>query len=216
MAIFGNFSDIALVDVFRVLRSKTGTLVLSGLPEVGEVTIDLHCNHAVAMTIGGHPVTLRDHAADRIRQLLGHTQGTFTFQAAEGTQRTFLLPLHPVLHQFAQLNASVPDSELPHPETRFTLVAAQPEVPAALHGTWEALAPLLRGATSASEAAPLLGWTVRETQATLYRYRSTGLIELASTAPVVPVPAGAADGDAPATQSVLRRFIHRLRTWGGA
>lgn len=213
MAIFGNLSDIALVDVFRVLRSKTGTLLLADIPGVDDVTIDLHHNHAVAMTVGGQPIDRREQAAEQLRHLLERSEGTFAFKPLiqEQDSRTFLLPLHPILHQAAQVEA-IPDSELPHPDTRFSVTADLPPVPSALSLPWSRLLPLLHSGTSATQAAHVLGAPVRDMQILLYRCRSTGLIALSSTAPGASgthaVPAAAISRE---THSMLRRFMHRLR-----
>lgn len=213
MAIFGNLNDVSLVDVFRIVRSKSGVLTMDGIGSIGEITIGLNSNHAVHLAINHRRVESKEDAADYIRRLLGHTTGTFHFIDAPGdpAHRSFLLPLYPILQHAAQVDA-IPESELPHPDTRFSVVPNLPEVPGTLSGTWSRLSPLLDSGTSATQAAHVLGTTLRDMQVTLHRCRSMGLIHLTPTTPEprtvdgAPLPVITRE-----THSMLRRFMDRLR-----
>lgn len=215
MAISGDLSDISVVDVFRVLRAKTGLLHIDSTPGAHDLTIGLHTNHAVSLLVGDRSVTTREDAAETVRELLTRATGRFRFDATDAAPRSFILPLYPIVQASTQAHV-VPDAELPHPDTRFRLLADHPAVPPALAASWVSVAPLLRAGTSAAEAAQLLGLTVHECQTTLYRYRSADMITLSPADTAEGTPAAQERFTSPETHSVLRRFIHRLRGWGTA
>lgn len=215
MGISGDIADISLVDVFRIVRSKSGVLTVKPSPDFMEYSIGLHKNHVVSLETGSRTVDSREDASEELRQLLKKNSGPFTFRESDETPRAFILPLYPIVQAVTQVQA-IPEAELPHPDTRFQLVATHTEVPAALRASWNDLAPLLRIGTTAGEAANLLGLSVRDAQTLLYRYRAAELIVLSPARAEVAI--GAADDRyrSPDTQSMLRRFIHRLRSWGAA
>lgn len=210
MGVSGQLSDISLIDVFKIVRSRTGELHLSLDSANQLVDIGLHTNHLVSLSVSGHPVTDRQETIDTISNLIHSNNGSFRFTDTGRRPGTFLIPLYPIVLAAAQ-QQTVPDAELPHPDTRFRLADTTQPVPTGLQSIWSDLLPLLRLGTSASEASALLGRPLRDCQVMLYRCRAAGLTVLNPKPTEAFLPTD--ERSAGTLRSTLNRFITRLRQW---
>lgn len=185
MALFGDLKHQMLADLAKVIHNHTGTLFFHSAYHGKTVELVLNGGHLRAMYLDGFPVDDLVRARVILQQL--HTQGHGAFEFHRqallvGDVRLYDQPFAELVHELIEstppgmAGPAIPDDQLPHPDTRFTLTAQAPPVPASLAQLWTRVRPHLAGGSSAADLAPRLGLSLHDMQTALYRLRAMDLI----------------------------------------
>jgi len=179
MAIFGNFSDIPISDVFSLTVEDCGILRIWDCQHDLESELSLDAGYLTGFVYKGQPLGGALSVRERMASLVGRQEGEFEFVPQIEIRRDFALPINQLtLAGLSGLDLANVDSDtLPNENTLF-LFAGEPTVWLGdeLHDFLAiARTPLGRG-TSGYELANISGCNMSFVLFALYRLRIVGVI----------------------------------------
>ena len=205
MAIFGNLTEFAFLEVISMLQSRSGVLRFSNLRPYESVELQLQMGQLQSLTVDGVPIIDASMARSYLLEISDKRVGDFDFRKTSdlaARQSPLNIVVKDALLRTDVDGSKIPDAQLPDPQTRFAPAAPDTaQMSADLRRFWASAQPLLLGGSSAEQIAQSLRLEPRAVQVMLHQLRTAGAIRPArrieETMPIRPPAVTAPSHSAP-------------------
>ena len=181
MAVFGNLTEIPLLELLRTLGKRTGKLSIGLLPQRQVYHLYLDKARLRALHVDGQILQNGQLIRQAFIKLSTAKEGNYIFKSIpiEELQKNFDVPLKPLLNTTNK--TKINKALLPAPQTRFVLSKSkQRELESwqnsSLKAFWKSTVLLFDMGSSAEEIARALKIDVNTAQINIYKLRSLGQI----------------------------------------
>ena len=181
MAIFGNLTEIPLLELLRTLGKRTGKLSIALLPQEQGYHLYIDKARLRAVHVDGQVLRGGQLIRQAFIELSKAKDGHYTFKSIpiEVLPKSFDVPLKPLLETTS--TQKIYKNRLPAPQTRFVLSKSkQQELESwqsnSLKAFWKNTALLFDIGSSAEEISQTLNIDVKTAQLNIYKLRVLGQI----------------------------------------